>query len=89
MARKARKKSAAKAKKKPTAVSKEKAQDRGEKEVQGRGKKEDGPQDQALSLSPKASSRTIVADIKAVVDTLTDAERLHRKLEPHGSRESE
>jgi hypothetical protein len=32
---------------------------------------------------------TIVADIEAVVDTLTDAERLHRKLESRGSPESE
>jgi hypothetical protein len=89
MARKARKKSAAKAKKTHRGQQ-EKAQGRGEKEVQGRGKKETARKAKPKTKpKPKGLIATLVADFKAAVDTLTDAERLHRKLEPHVSREPE
>ena len=88
MARKARKKSAAKAKKKPTAVSKKKRRTVTKKKSKAAARKK-----AARKTNPKPKPKgvvgTIVADIEAVVDTLTDAERLHRKLEPHVSREPE
>jgi hypothetical protein len=88
MARKARKKSAAKAKKKPTAVSKKKRKTaaRNKSKVAARKKTARKAKSKA---KPKGVGGTIIADIEAVVDTLTDAERLHRKLEPHVSREPE
>jgi hypothetical protein len=81
MAREARKKSASKAKKKPTTVAKKKKPKVAAKKKPARKAK--------FKTKPKGVIGTIVADIEAVVDTLTDAERLHRKLEPRGSPESE
>ena len=88
MARKARKKSAAKAKKKPAAVTKKKRKTVAKNKSKAAARKK--PARKAKSMAkPKGVVATIVADFEAVVDTLTDAERLHRKLEPRGSPESE
>jgi hypothetical protein len=84
MARKARKKSAAKAKKKSTAAVRKKRKTVTKKKAKTAARKKP-----ARKAKPKGVIATIVADVKAVVDTLTDAERLHRKLEPRGSPESE
>jgi hypothetical protein len=86
MARKARKKSAAKAKKKPTAVSKKKRKTVAKKKSKAAARKKAA---RKTKPKPKGVIATLVADFKAAVDTLTDAERLHRKLEPHVSREPE
>jgi len=83
MARKARKKSAAKVKKKSAAVSKKK------RKPVARKKSKVAARKAKSKAKPKGVVGTIVADIESVVDTLTDAERLHRKLEPHVSREPE
>jgi hypothetical protein len=88
MARKARKKSAAKAKKKSTAVSKKKRKTVAKKKFKLAARKTVARKAKTKP-KPKGVVATIVADIEAVVDTLTDAERLHRKLEPHVSREPE
>ena len=87
MARKARKKSAAKAKKKskkPAASTRKKRKALAKKKTKVAARKR-----AARKAKPKGVIATIVGDFKAVVDTLTDAERLHRKLEPRGSPESE
>ena len=84
MARKARKKSAAKAKKKPTAAAKKKRRSVAKKKSKAAARKK-----AARQAKRKGVVGTIVADVEAVMDTLTDAERLHRKLEPRGSPESE
>ena len=88
MARKARKKSAAKAKKKAkkksTAVTKKKRRTVAKKKSKVAARKT-----AARKAKPKGVIATIVGDFEAVVDTLADAERLHRKLEPRGSPESE
>jgi hypothetical protein len=88
MARKARKKSASKAKekakKKSAAVATKKRKTAAKKKSKAAAKKK-----AARKAKPKGVVATIVADFEAVVDTLTDAERLHRKLEPPGSPESE
>ena len=88
MARKARKKSAAKAKKKPTAVSKKKRRTVAKKKSKAAARKKAARKTKPKP-KPKGVIATFVADFKAAVDTLTDAERLHRKLEPRGSPESE
>ena len=88
MARKARKKSAAKAKKKPTAVSKKKRKTVAKKKSKVAARKK-AARKATPKPKPKGVIATLVADFKAAVDTLTDAERLHRKLEPHVSREPE
>jgi hypothetical protein len=88
MARKARKMSAVKAKKKPTAVSKTKRRTVAKKKSKAAARKK-----AARKTSPKPKPKgvvgTIVADVEAVMDTLSEAERLHRKLEPRVSREPE
>ena len=88
MARKTRKKSAAKtkkkAKKKSAAVARKKR-----KTVAKNKRKTAARKKPARKTKPKSVVAAIVADVKAVVDTLTEAERLHRKLEPRGSPESE
>ena len=90
MARKARKKSAAKAKKKPAAVSKKKRRTMTKRKSKVAARKKTARKAKPKTKpKPKGVVGTIVADFKAVVDTLTDAERLHRKLEPRGSPESE
>jgi hypothetical protein len=86
MARKARKKSASKAKRKPSAVSKKKRKTVAKNKSKVAARKKPGRQAKA---KPKGVVATIVADVEAVMDTLTEAERLHRKLEPRGSPESE
>ena len=88
MARKARKKSAAKAKKKPTAVSKKKRRTVAKKKSKAAARKKAARKTNPKP-KPKGVTATLVADFKAAVDTLTDAERLHHKLEPHVSREPE
>ena len=82
MARKARKKSAAKTKKKRKVPAKRKTKVAARKKPARKSK----PKSKA---KPKGIVATIVADVKAFVDTLTDAEQLHKKLEPRGSPESE
>ena len=84
MARKARKKSAAKAKKKSTATVRKKRKTVTKKKSRAAARRKP-----ARRAKPKGVIATIVADVKAVVDTLTEAERLHKKLEPRGSPESE
>src|SRR5450830_1524040 len=98
MARKARKKSAAKAKKKPAAVTKKKRKTKRKTAAKNKSKtaarnKLAARKKPARKAKPKNKPKgviaNIVADFKAVVATLTDAERLHQKLEPRGSPESE
>jgi hypothetical protein len=90
MARKARKKSAAKAKKKSAAVTKKKRKTTRKTVAKNKSKlaARKKPARKAKS-KPKGVIAKIIADFKALVATLTDAERLHRKLEPRGSPESE
>lgn len=78
MAKKTRKKSAAKSRKKSTPARK--------KRKTAVRKKSKGA---ARKAKRKGVIGTIVADVKAVVDTLADAERLHHKMEPHVSRDPE
>ena len=88
MARKARKKSAAKAKKK--AKKKSAAVTRKMRKTVAKKKSKRAVRKKAArKAKPKGVIATIVGDFEAVVDTLTEAERLHRKLEPPGSPESE
>jgi hypothetical protein len=92
MARKARKKSAAKAKKKPAAVTKKKRKTKRKTAARNKLAARKKPARKAKPKNkpkPKGVIANIVADFKAVVATLTDAERLHQKLEPRGSPESE
>ena len=84
MARKARKKSAAKTKKNRKVPAKRKTKVAARKKPARKTKSK--PKSKA---KPKGIVATIVADVKAFVDTLTDAERLHQKWEPRGSPESE
>ena len=93
MARKTRKKSAAKAKKKPAAVTKKKRKTKRKTAAKNKSKpaarkKPARKAKPKTKPKPKGVIAKIVADFKAVVDTLTDAERLHHKLEPRGSPES-
>ena len=83
MAKKTRKKSAAKTKKKSVPARKKR------KTVVRKKSKAAGRKKAARKAKLKGVIRTIVADIRAVVDTLTDAERLHHKMEPRVSREPE
>jgi len=83
MAKKARKKSAAKTKKKSKGARKKR------KTVVRKKSKVAVRKKAARKAKPKGVIGTIVADINAVVDTLSDAERLHRKMEPHISRDPE
>jgi hypothetical protein len=77
MAKKKRKKSAAKTKKKSTpARNKRKTVVRKKAKAAVRKKP-------ARKAKPRGVVGTIVADVKAVIDTLTEAERLHHKMEPH------
>jgi hypothetical protein len=77
MAKKKRKKSAAKTKKKSTpARNKHKTVVRKKAKAAVRKKP-------ARKAKPRGVVGTIVADVKAVIDTLTEAERLHHKMEPH------
>jgi hypothetical protein len=90
MARKTRKKSAAKAKKKPAAVTKKKRKTAAKNKSKTAARKKPARKAKPKNKpKPKGVIANIVADFKAVVATLTDAERLHQKLEPRGSPESE
>jgi membrane protein involved in colicin uptake len=84
MARKARKKSTSRAKKKSAAVTRKKRKTVAKKKSRRAARKQ-----AARKAKPKGVIATIVGDFEAVVDTLSEAERLHRKLEPRGSPESE
>lgn len=88
MARKARKKSASKAKKKTTkkaaAVTRKKRKAAAKSKPKTAARKKPAPK-----AKPKGVVAKIVVGFEAVADTLTDAERLHQKLEPRGSPESE
>jgi len=77
MAKKKRKKSAAKTKKKSTPARKKL------KTVVRKKAKAAVRKKPARKAKPRGVIGTIVADVKAVVDTLTEAERLHHKMEPH------
>ena len=87
MAKKARKKSASKTKKK-SAVTKKKRKPTAKKTSRAAARKK-----AAKPAKAKPQRKGIIAEIaaaaKAVVDTLTNAERLHHKMEPHVSREPE
>ena len=83
MAKKTRKKSAAKTKKKSKGARKKR------KTVVRKKSKAAARKKPARKAKRKGVIGTIVADIKAVVDTLADAERLHHKMEPHVSRDPE
>lgn len=83
MAKKTRKKSAAKSKKKSAGARKKR------KTVVRKKSKVATRKKTARKAKPRGVIRTIVADLNTVVDTLSDAERLHHKMEPHVSREPE
>ena len=87
MAKKARKKSASKTKKQP-AIAKKKRKPAAKKTSRAAARKK-----AAKPAKAKPHRKGIIAEIaaaaKAVVDTLTNAERLHHKMEPHVSREPE
>jgi hypothetical protein len=83
MAKKTRKKSAAKSKRKSAGARKKR------RTVVRKKSKVVVRKKAARKAKPRGVIRTIVADINAVVDTLSDAERLHHKMEPHVSREPE
>jgi len=92
MARKTRKKSAAKTKKKRKPPAKRKSKVAASKKPARKSKpkaKSKSKSKPKFKAKPKGIVATIVADVKAFVDTLTDAEQLHKKLEPRGSPESE
>jgi hypothetical protein len=84
MARKARKKSTAKAKKKSAAVTRKKRKTVAKKKSRRAARRQ-----AARKTKPKGVIATVVGAAEAVVDTLTEAERLHRKLEPRPSLEPE
>ena len=84
MARKARKKSTSRAKKKSAAVTRKKRKTVAKKKSRRAARKQ-----ATRKAKPKGVIATIVGDFEAVVDTLSEAERLHRTLEPPGSPESE
>ncbi len=87
MAKKARKRSASKTKKK-SAIAKKKRKPAAKKTSKAAARKK-----AAKPAKAKPQRKGVVAGIvgaaKAVIDTLTDAERLHHKMEPHVSREPE
>jgi hypothetical protein len=88
MARKARKKSAAKTKKKRKPVAKKKSKVAVRKKSARKAKSKPKPKPTSKPKRKGVVAR-LVADFKAVVATLSEAEQLHRKLEPPGSPESE
>ncbi|MGH6726853.1 MAG: hypothetical protein ACREB8_09960 [Pseudolabrys sp.] len=86
MARKTRKKFAAKTgkkRKKTSAAAAEKTRKTPPARKSRRAAKKKSP------VKPKGIIAKFVDEFKAVIDTLTDAERLHQKLEPRVSREPE
>ena len=87
MAKKARKKSASKAKKKP-ATAKKMHKPAAKKTSKAAARKK-ATKPKKAKPQRKGVIAGIVGAAKAVVDTLTDAERLHHKMEPRVSREPE
>jgi hypothetical protein len=87
MAKKARKKSASKTKKK-AAIAKKKRKAAAKKTSKAAARKKAARPAKAKPQR-KGVFAGIVGAAKAVVDTLTNAERLHHKMEPHVSREPE
>jgi len=76
MARNARKKPTVKAKKKRAAVTKKK------RKTAAKMKSKPARRKAAGKAKPKGVIAEIAGGFEAVMDTLTEAERLHRKLEP-------
>ncbi len=91
MAKKARKKKAVKAKKKSATKKKvaKKATKAKRKTIAKRKSKSAAKKQSASPPKPRGILAKIVAEFEAVIDTLADAERLHRKMEPKISREPE
>ena len=89
MAKKSRKKSAAKAKKKPAAAAKKKSKTVAKKKSKVVAKRKAARKAKPKSKPRKGVLAQIAGAAKAVVDTLTDAEQMHHKMEPHVSREPE
>jgi hypothetical protein len=84
MARKARKKSVSRAKKKRTAVTKKKRKTVAKKKLKVAARKK-----AARKAKPKGVVAQVVGAAEEVAETLTEAERLRRKLEPRPSLEPE
>jgi len=82
MARKTRRKSAAKARKKPAAVTRKKRKAAAKTKTAARRKA-------TRKAKPKGVFAEITGGFAAVIDTLSDAERLHRRLEPQPSLDRE
>ena len=91
MAKKTRKKSAAKSKKGKKSRKKASvgARKRRKSAVKKTARKKAAPRKKRPHAKPKGFVAKIVGAATAVVDTLTDAERLHHKLEPHVPRDPE
>jgi hypothetical protein len=87
MAKKARKKSASKTKKK-SAIAKKKRKPAAKRTFKAAARKKAAKPTKATPQR-KGVIAGIAGAAKAVVDALTDAERLHHKMEPHVSREPE
>ena len=84
MARKARKKSAVKAKKKRAAVTKKKRKTAAKKKSKPAARRK-----AAGKAKPKGVIGEIAGGFAAVMDTLSEAERLHQKLEPRPAQDRE
>lgn len=82
MARKARKKSAAKAKKKRAAVTKTKRKSAATKQSKPARRKTAPKAKTKPTPKPKGVLAEIAGGFAAVMDTLSEAERLRHKLEP-------
>jgi hypothetical protein len=98
MAKKSRKKAAAKATKKTKALTKKKAAKKSAKKTIAVTKKRRKTAAPKKPIAKKAAARKplpesllhkIEGEFTALVDTLTDAEHLHQKLDPGVSREPE
>ena len=84
MARKARKKSASRAKKKRAAVTKKKRKTAKNKQPRPPARRK-----AARKAKPKGMIAEIAGGFGAVMDTLTEAERLHHKLEPRPAQDQD
>jgi hypothetical protein len=91
MAKKARKKSTSKTKKKRAAPARKKRKAAAKRRAKPARKK--AARKAKVRSKAKAKPKGVFAKIagaaEAVLDTLTEAERLHHKMEPHVSREPE
>lgn len=88
MAKKTRRKSAAKGKKSRKKASSG-ARNKRKTAAKRAAKKKVRARKRKPAAKPKGIVGRIVGAATALVSTLTDAERLHQKLEPHVSREPE